>query len=581
MTTVPAIASAQPRTTAQMRFPDGRVLEGPLGTTLEAFTRAYYAAPFTAIAALANGRLRELTYAPLGDESIEPLEIASSEGIRIYRRSLSFLLVTAAQELYPRAEIYIDYSIPTGGYFCQVLGDPQFSGDELAELEAHMHVLVEQDDPITRVQVPIDEAKEIFRRRNEEDKLRLVDKRGKDQFMMYRLRQRQDAFYGYMVPSTGYLRQFALREVQGGFILQYPRAHQPGELTPLRDAPKLHAVFREYGSWLRLLHIEDIGQINEAIKTGRARETVLVSEALHERKIAHIAGQITDLDHQARLVLIAGPSSSGKTTFSKRLAIQLLTHGLRPFTLEMDRYFLDREFTPRDEQGQFDFEALQALDLVQLNKDVSALLAGATVQLPQFNFIEGKREAGPTVTLADDQVIIAEGIHGLNPALLPAVPEASIFRIYISALTQLNIDRHNRVSTTDTRLLRRIVRDAAHRGWTAEDTLAMWEKVRGGEKRNIFPYQEYAHAMFNSALVYELAALKPLACPLLLQVKSYSRSHVTARRLLALLNLIEELSADVIPDNSILREFIGGSILSDYLPGKVWQWKFEHENCDV
>ncbi len=569
MTIPPTIASAQPRTTVQMRFPDGGVLEGPLGTTLEAFTRAFYDAPFMVIAALANGRLRELTYAPRGDEFIEPLEIASSEGIRIYRRSLSFLLVTAAQELYPRAEIFIDYSIPAGGYFCQVLGDPQFSTEELAELEAHMHALIEQDDPITRVQVPIDEAKGIFRSRNEEDKLRLVDKRGKDQFMMYQLRQRRDAFYGYMVPSAGYLRQFALREVQGGFILQYPRAHQPGELTPLREAPKLHAVFREYGSWLRLLHIEDIGQINEAIKTGRARETVLVSEALHERKIAHIAGQIADLDHQARLVLIAGPSSSGKTTFSKRLAIQLLAHGLRPFTLEMDRYFLDRAFTPRDAQGLYDFEALQALDLTQLNKDVSALLAGATVQLPHFNFIEGKREAGPTVTLAEDHVIIAEGIHGLNPALLPSVPEASVFRIYISALTQLNIDRHNRVSTTDTRLLRRIVRDAAHRGWTAEDTLAMWEKVRSGEKRNIFPYQEYAHAMFNSALVYELAALKPLAYPLLLQVKSYSRSNVTARRLLALLNLIEELSADVIPDNSILREFIGGSILSDYLPGKV------------
>jgi uridine kinase len=242
---------------------------------------------------------------------------------------------------------------------------------------------------------------------------------------------------------------------------------------------------------------------------------------------------------------------------------------MRPFTLEMDRYFVNREFTPRDAQGNYDFEALQALDLERLNADVNALLKGETVQLPQFNFIEGKRELGPTVALADDQVIVAEGIHGLNPALLPSVPDTLVFRIYISALTQLNIDRHNRVSTTDTRLLRRIVRDAAHRGWSAEDTLAMWEKVRSGEKRNIFPYQEYADTMFNSALVYELAALKPLAYPLLLQVKTHSRSSVTARRLLALLNLIEQLPADLIPDNSILREFIGGSILSDYLPGKL------------
>jgi uridine kinase len=372
-----------------------------------------------------------------------------------------------------------------------------------------------------------------------------------------------------MVASTGYLRRFALHATSDGFVLQHPQRHQAGSIMPLSDSPKLHAVFREYGAWLRVLHIKDIGQINDAIRNGRAKETVLISEALHERKIAAIAGQIAEQARTARLVLIAGPSSSGKTTFSKRLAIQLLTHGLRPFTLEMDRYFFPREFTPRDEHGELDFEALEALDVQLLNDNLMELMAGRDVTLPHFNFIDGVREIGPTVRLAEDQIIVAEGIHGLNPHLLPHVPKTAVFRIYISALTQLNVDRHNRVATTDTRLLRRIVRDAKHRGWSAQDTLAMWEKVRRGEKRNIFPYQNQADVMFNSALVYELAALKPYAYPLLLEVRTNSASSVAARRLMALLDLTEELPPDSIPDNSLLREFIGRSILAEYLPGKA------------
>lgn len=565
--TTSAIHPAPPRTTVQVRFPDGLVLEGPLGSSLEQFVRARSDDPYRYLAAIANNRLRELTYQPPCDEYIEPLDITTSEGIRIYRRSLAFLLITAAHELYPNAEIFIDYTVPYGGYFCQVIGEPQFSADELAEIEAHMRVIVNNDEPIRRVAVAADEAKRIFESRHEFDKLQLVDKRGKDDFMMYQLRQRKDAFYGYMLPSTGYLRHFALFSSDGGFVLQYPRRQQ-GTLLEPRDAPKLNAIFREYGDWLRLLRIEHIGQINAVIRAGEARETVLVSEALHERKIADIAARIAAHKDTIKLVLIAGPSSSGKTTFSKRLAIQLLAHGIRPFTLEMDRYFLNRDQTPRDENGELDFEVIEALDLELLNQQLNALINGEPVQLPHFDFIQGKRLPGPTVSLQPDQVIIAEGIHGLNPRLGAAVPSNRLFRIYISALTQLNVDRHNRVSTTDTRLIRRIVRDAAHRGWTAEDTLAMWEKVRRGEKMNIFPYQENADAMFNSALVYELAVLKHLAQPLLLRVRTHSRASITAKRLLALLNLIEELSPDLVPDNSILREFIGGSILADYLPGK-------------
>jgi len=268
-------------------------------------------------------------------------------------------------------------------------------------------------------------------------------------------------------------------------------------------------------------------------------------------------------------VFIAGPSSSGKTTFSKRLAIQLLAHGLQPFTLEMDRNFVERKYTPIDENGEYDFESIKALDRKLLNSNLNNLMAGKKVTIPEFNFIKGTREKGPTVTLNKNQIIIAEGIHGLNPELVPKISSDKIFRIYISALTQLNIDRHNRISTTDTRLVRRIVRDAANRGADAEKTLDMWEKVRSGEKRNIFPYQENADVMFNSALTYELAALKQVAYPLLLQVKPNSPNMVTAKRMLAFLNLFDDIPLDIIPNNSLLREFVGGSILRDYLPGKI------------
>lgn len=563
-----AIRPAAPRTTVQAIFPDGAVIEGPTDTTLEAFVRARSGGKFSAIAALANGKLRELTYPLQSDARIEPLALTTSEGIRIYYRSILFMMVTAFEEQYPDAAVFIDYSVPYGGYFCQVRNRAPFTATELADVERHMRQMVADDLPIRRVLVSPDEAKAVFTARNETDKTRLVDRRGQDNFMMYQLRGRQDAYYGFMAPSTGYLGQFALLPVEGGFIVECPRRQQPGVLQPAIPTPKLHAIFREYGDWLERLHIEDLSQINDLIMRGTIHETILVSEALHEHKIASIAGQIAARRGTVKLVLIAGPSSSGKTTFSKRLAIQLIAHGIRPFTLELDRYFLNRDKTPLDENGKPDFEALGALDLPQLNHDVNDLVAGRRVSLPTFNFVAGKREAGPTFQLHDDQVIVAEGIHGLNPGLLDQVPSQSVFRIYISALTQLNVDRHNRVATTDTRLIRRIVRDATHRGWTAENTLDRWESVRRGEQRNIFPYQENADAMFNSALVYELAALKPLAMPLILQVRPSSRASIAARRLLALLTLVEPLPQKHIPENSIVREFIGGSILEDYLPGK-------------
>ena len=563
------IKETQPSKIIQITMPDGKTLEAPKGTTLEQFVRFHSGKKFKCLAALVNGKLCELTNKPNCAEKIYPLDLTTSEGVRIYRRTLSFVLVTAAQEIFPKAEIFIEYTVPYGGFFCTVRGRKQFSTSELKKLENKMREIVKEDNPINRVPVPIEEARIIFAKRGEKDKVSLVDKRGKNDFMMYHLRNRKDAFYGYMLPSTGYLKVFKLLKQKNGFVLQYPRRATPDKLLPKYSSSNLDSVFQEYGHWLQLLDVENVGRINSLIEKGKARGIVLVSEALQEQKIAEIAGKIAKKRGKVKLVFIAGPSSSGKTTFSKRLAIQLLAHGLKPFTLEMDRYFVERKFTPKDENGEYDFEVIEALDRKLLSSNLKNLMAGRKVTLPEFNFVTGTREIGPTVKLNKNQIIIVEGIHGLNPKLVPSISSDKIFRIYISALTQLNIDRHNRISTTDTRLVRRIVRDVAHRGANAETTLSMWEKVRRGEKKNIFPFQENADVMFNSALTYELPALKQIVVPLLLQVKSASPNSVTAKRMLAFLNLFDDIPLDIIPDNSLLREFAGGSILRDYLPGKI------------
>ena len=557
----------KPRTTAQARLPDGRVFEAPVGTPLELYVNAALdGGQVPAIAALVNGDLRELTYPMHADARVDVVFLSDSDGVRIYRRSLSFLLVTAARELFPEAQIFVDHTLPSGGFFCQVRGREPFGAQELAQIEARMREIVAEDAPITREPVPLEEAVEIFLSRGEVEKARLLARRRKGYLSLYTLLGSRDYFHGYMVPSTGYLRYFALRPWSPGFVLRYPRRHRPTELLPISDDPQLTAIFREYGEWLRLLGVESVSELNEAIANSRIREIILVSEALHEQRVAQIADQIAHSQNGVRLVLIAGPSAAGKTTFSKRLSIQLLAHGIHPFPLALDNYFVDREKTPRDELGRYDFEALEALDLPLFNQHLLGLMRGENVQLPRFNFRTGRREEGETVQLGPDHIIVVEGIHGMNPQLVPSIPRERTFRIFVSALTQLNIDRHNRVPTTDTRLLRRIVRDATYRGYTAEETLNRWESVRRGEKRHIFPYQEHADVMFNSALVYELAVLKSLAEPLLLQVEPSSPRRVEAKRLLAFLQWFEPCSADLTPDNSILREFISGSILRDYAP---------------
>lgn len=565
--TASPIREARPRDTVQIHLPDGRTFEGPVGTRLEEFIRvARCAEDAPVVAALVNREIRDLCSPVTSDSEVVPLTTATSDGLRILQRSLSLLLVVAAHELFPEAQVLVDHSLTLSGLYCRLVGREPLSEEDLARLEARMRVIAQADEPIIKERIPLGEAKAIFQRQGYGDKVRLLRYRTKDYLTVYRLRGVTDYFYGYLVPSTGYLKTFALHPYPPGFILRFPRREHPLVLPEYRDSPKLAAVFSEHTTWMNLLHINDVGSLNEAIESQRIREAVLVAEALHEDRIAAIAHQIADLWPQVRLVLIAGPTSSGKTTFSKRLAVQLLAHGVRPFTLAMDDYFVDREKTPVDGSGAYDFESLDALDRSLLNRQLLELFRGDEVVLPHYNFRLGKREDGPRVRLKEDQIVIAEGIHGLNPELLPELPEGSVFRIYVSALTQLNLDRHNRIPTTDTRLLRRIVRDARTRGYDAANTIGRWGSVTRSEALRIFPYQENADAMFNSALAYELAVLKPFVEPLLRQVEPGTGEYVEAKRLLAFLQWFLPCDSQLVPDNSILREFIGDSILADYVP---------------
>ena len=564
----PLIQVGQPRESAQVWLPGKRILEAPVGTSLEDYLQAAgLIDQQLTVAAVINGEIRELHYRVTTDSDVEPVTMYSSDGMRIYRRSLSLLLVTAAHELFPAASVYVDHSLTFGGYFCTIEGRPNFGPEELAQIQARMSEIVQRDDPITKERTPLTDAIALFKSRGDLGKVRLLNQRRKAYLTLYKLRNMRDYFHGYMVSSAKYLRWFALVHYPPGFILRFPRKADPTTLIPFQDYPRLAAVFREYRNWLKLMDVLDVGYLNEAIRSGRIQEVVMVAEALHEGRIAQIAHEIIRRRHSEaapRLVLIAGPSSSGKTTFSKRLAIQLMAAGVRPFTLGLDNYFVDRVQTPRDESGDYDFEVLEALDLELFNQHLLQLMNGKAVTLPRFNFHTGRREAGPQVQLHPEQIILAEGIHGLNPALVPNIPPEHIYRIYISALTQLNLDQHNRVPTTDTRLIRRVVRDATHRGYSAAETIARWESVRRGEKEHIFPYQEHADVMFNSALVYDLAALRPLAEPLLLQIEPGTRERIEAKRLLAMLQWFEPCPVEIIPDNSILREFIGASILRHF-----------------
>jgi uridine kinase len=553
----------------EIHLPDSRILSGPRGLPVESFLKTMPEwNEIPVVGAIVNGELRELTYPIQMESAVQPVTMADADGARIYRRSLTFLLQASFEELFPNAILNVDHSVSSGGFLCYVHGRDPMTQQDLDCLKKHMDGLVDADLPFERRKVPLQEAIDFFQRKGQMDKVHLMKYRQKNHLILYRLDDHQDYHHGYMVPSSGYLQWFDLTLMGNGFILRYPRRHSPKALSPIPESPKLLDTFRKYGNWLEKLGIESLPMLNDAINSGRIREIILVSEALHEHNIAEIAEEIANQHEQKRIVLIAGPSSSGKTTFSKRLAVQLLAQGITPYAIELDNYFVDRDHTPVDENGQVDYETLKALNIPLLNEQLKRLIAGEEVVLPHYNFFTGLSEKGEAVRINKDQLLILEGIHGLNPGLIPEIPASQTFRIYISCLTQLNLDSYNRISTTDTRLLRRIVRDARERGYGAQQTISRWESVRRGEKRHIFPYQDNADEMFNSALVFELAALKPFAEPLLRQVPYGTPEYIEAKRLLTFLEWFLPLKVDLIPDNSILREFVGGSILKDF---KLWE----------
>jgi uridine kinase len=561
------IKPAAIRNEVQVILPSGQAYNGAAGTTVEEFI---FAADLDLggkiVAALVNGHLRELSFSLHNDATLVPVTMKDSDGVRIYRRSLSFLMIAAAQEVFPGKIITVQHSMPYGGYYNERNDGQQLSTAELESLRSRMVELVQADLPITQVKVPLDEALQLFRDSGDLEKADLFSRRRKDYLTLYELAGVRDYFHGFMVPRTGYLDLFDLRLYGKGFILQFPRRRAPERLQPFVDEPRLARVFREYDEWLSVIGVPSVAVLNGAIRAGRMQEVILVAEALHNRQLATIASDIASCRPALKIVLISGPSSAGKTTFSKRLAIQLLAMGIHPVAINMDNYVVDREMTPRDRNGEYDFETLEALDVPLFRHHLQMLLAGRMIDTPRYSFQLGKRELGPELQIGSEHVLLIEGIHGLNPRIVEGIPPEATYRIFVSAFTQLNLDRHNRVPTTDTRMLRRIVRDAARRGYTAADTIMRWPSVRRGEKRHIFPNQSNANVFFNSALVYELSVLKPLVQPLLLQVENQTPERIEANRLLAFLQWFDPVTSEGIPSDSILREFVGGSILENFEP---------------
>lgn len=561
------VKQAPLREELQVKFPDNRTFNGPNGTRAEEFIVA--AAPEVRgkiVAVLIDGQLRELSKSIWTDATLVPVTMADSDGVRIYRRSLSFLMIAAAAEIFIGETITVHHSMPFGGYYCERDGGRALSVVELDRLRQRMREIVEAELPIKRVRVPLEEALQLFLETGDQEKAELFAKRRKDYLTLYELNEVRDYFHGFMVPNTSYLNLFEIWPYGRGFIIQFPRRHEPDDLQPFEDERRLARVFREYESWLRIIEVPSVAALNRAIRAGRTQEVILVAEALHNRQLAAIASDIVSRRPAMKIVLISGPTSAGKTTFSKRLAIQLIALGIHPVAVNMDNYFFNREDTPRDVMGEYDFEALGALDVPLFSKQLKQLLTGESIVQPKYDFHTGRRTEGDEQSIGPDQVLLIEGIHGLNPTLVEGIPAESMYRIFISAFTQLNLDKHNRVPTTDTRLLRRIIRDAAHRGYSAADTIHRWPSVRYGEKNHIFPYQHNANVFFNSALVYELAALKPLAQPLLLQVEPGTPQRIEANRLMAFLQWFDPIDSAGIPSDSILREFIGQSILEDFEP---------------
>lgn len=541
----------------------GNEYEYPAGTKLSYIAKDFQKDFKSAIVlAKVDNKLKELFHMVTTDCDIDFEDLTSTSGHKAYKRSASLLLIKSLYDVIGSVNVskfIVDFSIGAA-YYCRYEGKTALTDDLVAEIKTRMIQLVNEDAPIQKTSHSLDKVIKMFHERGMYDKERLLRYRRSDKINIYSLQGFQDYFYGYMLPSCGYIKYFDLYKYDDGLMLQLPERKDPTVVPPFSDSPKLFATMKSSSKWGEMMRIGTVGELNVAISEGRMNEVILVQEALMESRIAEIAKDIVDRGN-VRFVMIAGPSSSGKTTFSHRLSIELQAHGLKPHPIEIDNYFKNREDTPRDENGDYDFECLEAIDVEGFNKDMTSLLKGETVELPKFNFKLGAREyKGDYMTLEESDILVCEGIHGLNDELSQSLPKESKYKIYISALTTLNVDEHNRVPTTDGRLIRRMVRDYYTRGSSISRTLSMWSSVRRGEEKYIFPFQEGADALFNSAHIYEIAALKPYVEPLLFGVREEDEGYQEAKRLLKFLQYFLSIDTSGIPQNSIIREFIGGSI---------------------
>jgi uridine kinase len=537
----------------------GQIVARAGTTPLEILNQTGLSTEHRVIAARFNNKVRELKSPLESDGDLVFVTLDTSDGMSVYRRSLAFIMIRAAREIFENPKVYVRHSL-SRGYYCEIDLGRELDLTDLERLDGRMREIVKADKPFTRKEVSVEEAVRIFREDGQMDKVGVLKYRTEPLVNIYELGEFTDYFYGCLAPSTGYIDLFELRYYPPGFILRFPLYSDPTTIPEFNEQKKMAEVFREYVRWGQILRIGKVGDMNETIEAGEGPVAIKVAEALHEKKLAQLADTIASKLTRPRLVLISGPSGSGKTTFSKRLAIQMRVNGLQNVTLSLDNYFLDRDETPRDETGEYDFEAPEAIDVDLLNRQLLDLFAGKEVAIPRFSFRTGTRVGSRKMKLDPDEILILEGIHALNPVLTPSIPSIMKFKLYVSALSQLNIDDHNRVPTRDVRKLRRIVRDNLFRGYGAMDTLSRWHSVSRGEDLYIFPHQEEADVMFNSSLVFELCVLKTYAEKLLNKITDDVPEYAEARRLLRFLSYFLPIPAKEVPPNSILREFIGGSI---------------------
>ena len=519
--------------------------------------------PYGPASAKVNNKVESLTFRLYNNKDVEFLDICTSSGMRTYVRSLCFVLCKAVEDLYPNGSIALEHPI-SKGYYCRLkLEDRTIGLDDVKRIKQRMKEIIAENLPFERYEKHTTEVVELFRAKGMMDKVRLLETSGNLYSYYYTLGNTIDYYYGSLLPSTGYIHLFDLVKYYDGLLLQVPNRENPEKLEEVLKQEKMLEVLKEYRQWNQILGIGTVGDFNHACNAGHATGLINVSEALQEKRISQIADEIFNRSKKGepvKLILISGPSSSGKTTFSKRLSVQLMANGLRPYPISLDDYFVDRVDTPKDENGNYDYESLYALDLDFFNQQLKALLNGEEVELPRFNFTTGIREmSGNRLKIDENMILILEGIHALNPELTPHIPNEKKFKIYVSALTTILLDDHNYIPTTDNRLLRRIIRDYKYRGYSAEETISRWPSVRAGEEKWIFTYQENADVMFNSALLFELAIIKDYAEPILRKVPNNRPEYSEAYRLRKFLEYFVPLQDKELPPTSLLREFLGGS----------------------